>query len=130
MFLYHILLNNLHICWLKQCFWDIFDDLTGPSPDIDVVLSILLQSSIPTGQTGKPATSLQQMPGGPGPTTSDHSGSIKTRMNNGPPHRLPRDGHSGKRKDLDSMYLQHRCLFLYLATKKNRHLCACVSFVP
>ncbi|CAL9760037.1 unnamed protein product [Musa acuminata subsp. burmannicoides] len=73
----------------------------GPSPDIDVVLSILLQSSIPTGQTGKPATSLQQMPGGPGPTTSDHSGSIKTRMNNGPPHRLPRDGHSGKRKDLD-----------------------------
>ncbi|URE31201.1 hypothetical protein MUK42_25526 [Musa troglodytarum] len=73
----------------------------GPSPDIDVVLSILLQSSIPTGQTGKPATSLQQMPGGPGPTTSDHSGSIKTRMNNGPPHRPPRDGHSGKRKDLD-----------------------------
>ncbi|OAY80310.1 Cleavage stimulation factor subunit 77 [Ananas comosus] len=33
----------------------------GPSPDLDVVLSILLQSSIPVGNIGKPASSSQQV---------------------------------------------------------------------
>ncbi|XP_042375309.1 cleavage stimulation factor subunit 77-like isoform X1 [Zingiber officinale] len=73
----------------------------GPLPDIDVVLSILLQSPTPTTRIGKPAVSLQQMQAGPGPSTSDLSGSTKTRMNNGPSHKLPRDEQSGKRKYLD-----------------------------
>lgn len=77
--------------------------LAGPVPDIDVVLSILLQSPTPTARIGKPAVSLQQMQAGPGPSTSDLSGSTKTRMNNGPSHKLPRDEQSGKRKYLDSM---------------------------
>lgn len=73
----------------------------GPSLDVDLVLSILLQSNIPTGQVGKPA-SAQQAAVGTTPTTSDISGSSRTRQNpNGSSHRLPREGPSGKRKDLD-----------------------------
>ncbi|KAJ6808847.1 cleavage stimulation factor subunit 77 [Iris pallida] len=68
----------------------------GPSPDVEVVLSILLQSNVPGGPAGK-STSLQQMPAGPGQSTSDLSGSSRTRLNqNGISHR-----QSGKRKDLD-----------------------------
>ncbi|WOK95921.1 cleavage stimulation factor subunit 77 [Canna indica] len=75
--------------------------IEGPFPDVDLVISILQQSSIPTGQIGKPAGSFQQLPAGQGPSTSDLSGSSKTRMNNGPSSRLPRDGPLGKRKNLD-----------------------------
>ncbi|KAJ0979071.1 hypothetical protein J5N97_014545 [Dioscorea zingiberensis] len=73
----------------------------GPSPDVDIVLSILLQNPIPTGQPGKPV-SLPQMPGGPAPSTSDISGSSKSRLNpNGSSQRLLRETQSGKRKDLE-----------------------------
>ncbi|KAG6513275.1 hypothetical protein ZIOFF_023588 [Zingiber officinale] len=61
----------------------------------------LVRSPTPTTRIGKPAVSLQQMQAGPGPSTSDLSGSTKTRMNNGPSHKLPRDEQSGKRKYLD-----------------------------
>ncbi|XP_029117470.1 cleavage stimulation factor subunit 77 isoform X3 [Elaeis guineensis] len=73
--------------------------IEGPSPDVDMVLSILLQSTAPTGQLGKPTT--QQIPAGPAPSTSDLSGSSRTRLNPNGSSRLPREGHSGKRKDLD-----------------------------
>lgn len=73
----------------------------GPLPDMDLVLSILLQSSIPGGQAVKP-TSAQQTPAGTTPSTSELSGSSRNRLNpNGSSHRLPREGQSGKRKDLD-----------------------------
>lgn len=74
----------------------------GPTPDVDVVLSICLQSDIPAGQTGKSGTYPMQLSGGPAPSTSDLSGSSKA-------HPIPsassfnptRDRQSGKRKDLD-----------------------------
>ncbi|EHA8589430.1 Cleavage stimulation factor subunit 77 [Cocos nucifera] len=69
----------------------------GPSPDVDMILSILLQST--AGPLGKPTT--QQIPAGPAPSTSDLSGSSRTRMNPNGSSRLPREGHSGKRKDFD-----------------------------
>ncbi|XP_077248941.1 tetratricopeptide repeat (TPR)-like superfamily protein [Tasmannia lanceolata] len=75
--------------------------IEGPSPDVDIVLSILLQSNIPTGQTGK-TTLSQQLAGGPAPSTSDLSGSNKARSNqNGSTFRPNREGQSGKRKDLE-----------------------------
>ncbi|ONK55468.1 uncharacterized protein A4U43_UnF2920 [Asparagus officinalis] len=69
----------------------------GPTPDVDLVLSILLQSNIPTGQVGKPG-STQQAAAGTAPSTSDLSGSSRSRLNpNGSLHRP----QSGKRKDLN-----------------------------
>lgn len=77
--------------------------MSGPSPDVDLVLSILLQSNISTGQPGKQASG-QQVSIGTTPSTSDLSGSSRTRLNpNGLSHRLPTEGLSGKRKDTDSM---------------------------
>lgn len=73
----------------------------GPSPDPDLVISILLQSNIPTGPAGK-TTSSQQAATGTGPSTSDLSGSSRNRLNlNGSSHRLLREGQSGKRKDVE-----------------------------
>ncbi|KAK1278946.1 hypothetical protein QJS04_geneDACA003537 [Acorus gramineus] len=68
----------------------------GPSPDVDIVLSVLLQSNIPSVSTGKPAASSQQVTG-TGPATSDLSGSSKTRPN--PSGSSVR--HSKKRQQLD-----------------------------
>ncbi|OVA03258.1 RNA-processing protein [Macleaya cordata] len=74
----------------------------GPSPDVDIVLSILLQSNVPTGQTGKLATPQQQLPAAPAPSTSDLSGSNKSRPNpSGSSFRPAREVQSGKRKDID-----------------------------
>ncbi|XP_058079906.1 cleavage stimulation factor subunit 77 [Magnolia sinica] len=71
----------------------------GPSPDVDVVLSILLQGNVASGNTGKLAPLPHQLPAGPGPSTSDLSGSNKARSNhNDLSFRQP---HSGKRKDLE-----------------------------
>ncbi|KAH0469186.1 hypothetical protein IEQ34_002418 [Dendrobium chrysotoxum] len=73
----------------------------GPYPDVDVVLSILLQYSTPAGTTGK-TYSNQQAVACAGPSTSDLSGSSKTRLNpNGSSRRYPREGHSAIRKDID-----------------------------
>ncbi|PKA61851.1 hypothetical protein AXF42_Ash008683 [Apostasia shenzhenica] len=70
----------------------------GPSPDVDAVLAILLQSNIAAVATGKPPTSHQ--PPGLGPSTSDLSGSSKTWLHpNGSSYRQP---SSSKRKDLES----------------------------
>ncbi|XP_010279464.1 PREDICTED: cleavage stimulation factor subunit 77 isoform X2 [Nelumbo nucifera] len=74
----------------------------GPSPDVDMVLSILLQNNISTGQTGKSATSTQLLLTGPAPSTSDRSGSNKSRPNpSGLLLKPNRDGQSLKRKDHD-----------------------------
>ncbi|KAI3448085.1 hypothetical protein Pfo_004750 [Paulownia fortunei] len=61
----------------------------GPSPDIDFVISICLQSNI-TSASGKSGTS-QQLQAGPAPSTSDLSGSSK--------YKQTRDRQPGKRKD-------------------------------
>lgn len=67
----------------------------GPSPDADVVLSVLLQSTIPTGQSVK-STSV---PAGQGPSTSDLSGSSRLAPNGS--SQRPRESQSGKRKELE-----------------------------
>ncbi|KAI3857178.1 hypothetical protein MKW98_010592 [Papaver atlanticum] len=66
----------------------------GPAPDVDIVLSILLQSNLPPVQTGKLA---------PGPIMNDPSGANKLRANpGGVPVKLTKQIHPGvKRKDMD-----------------------------
>ncbi|XP_015698786.1 cleavage stimulation factor subunit 77 isoform X2 [Oryza brachyantha] len=66
-----------------------------PSPDMDIVLSVLLQSTLPVGHNVD-KSGLQV----PGPATSDLSGPGKSGLNqNGSVHRPPRDGQSTKRKN-------------------------------
>ncbi|KAB1200091.1 Cleavage stimulation factor subunit 3 [Morella rubra] len=75
---------------------------TGPTPDVDVVLSICLQSDIPVGQTGKSGTSQGQLLGGPASGRSDLSGSSKTQpIPSISSFKPARDRQSGKRRDLD-----------------------------
>ncbi|KAL2335157.1 hypothetical protein Fmac_016370 [Flemingia macrophylla] len=60
----------------------------GPTPNVDIVLSICLQSDLPTGQSGKTGIPTQvqsgkagipaQLPTGPAPATSELSGSSKS----------------------------------------------------
>ncbi|XP_030952116.1 cleavage stimulation factor subunit 77-like [Quercus lobata] len=74
----------------------------GPAPDVDIVLSICLQSDIPAGYTGKSGASLAQLSGGPAPSLSDVSGSSKAHpILSGSSFKPTRDRQSGKRKDLD-----------------------------
>ncbi|GLT96797.1 hypothetical protein SLE2022_143950 [Rubroshorea leprosula] len=76
--------------------------ISGPTPNVDIVLSICLQSDLPISQAGKSATSASQMPAGaPTPSTSDLSGSSKSHPIPGSSSFRPRDRYLGKRKDLD-----------------------------
>ncbi|KAK3025624.1 hypothetical protein RJ639_042122 [Escallonia herrerae] len=68
----------------------------GPLPDVDFVLSVCLQSKIPSSQTGKSGGTSIRVHAGPASTTSDISGSSKTHLNHKPMRDKP-----GKRKDLD-----------------------------
>ncbi|PON91041.1 N-terminal acetyltransferase A, auxiliary subunit [Trema orientale] len=74
--------------------------IEGPTPNVDVVLSICLQSDIPTAQTGngKPGTASKQLLSSAAPATSDLSGSTKS-------HPVPSSSSykptKGKRKELD-----------------------------
>lgn len=70
----------------------------GPSPDVDIVLSILLQSNIPARKT---VPSSSQASAGPAPSSSDLSGPSKSHpiLNNS--FRQTKGGRPGKRKDLD-----------------------------
>ncbi|KAF5196420.1 cleavage stimulation factor subunit 77 isoform X1 [Thalictrum thalictroides] len=73
----------------------------GPLPNVDIVLSILLQSNVPTGQTGQVTTS-QQLPVGPAGSASDLSGSNKSRPSPIESSFKPsRESQSGKRKNFD-----------------------------
>nr|GLL49213.1 cleavage stimulation factor subunit 77 [Ipomoea trifida] len=63
----------------------------GPSPDADFVISVCLQSNIPS-VTGKPAAVSHSAQSGPVPSTSDRSDSSKFKA---------RDRLLGKRKDMD-----------------------------
>ncbi|XP_027112409.1 cleavage stimulation factor subunit 77-like [Coffea arabica] len=63
----------------------------GPSPDVDFVLAICLQSNIPLMPVR--AANSTQLQTGPAPSTSDLSGSSKFKPT--------RDRHAGKRKDVD-----------------------------
>nr|GME15847.1 cleavage stimulation factor subunit 77 isoform X1 [Ipomoea batatas] len=63
----------------------------GPSPDADFVISVCLQSNIPS-VTSKPAAVSHSAQSGPVPSTSDRSDSSKFKT---------RDRLLGKRKDMD-----------------------------
>ncbi|GFY89686.1 tetratricopeptide repeat (TPR)-like superfamily protein [Actinidia rufa] len=74
----------------------------GPAPDVDFVLSVCLQSNIPTGQTGKSATPSIQLQTGPAPSTSDLSGSSKPHpVQSGSSFKTTRDRQPGKKRDRD-----------------------------
>ncbi|KAI4319366.1 hypothetical protein MLD38_032970 [Melastoma candidum] len=49
----------------------------GPTPDVDIVLSICLQSNLPAAPVGKVGTSAKQLNSGHAPSTSEVSGSSK-----------------------------------------------------
>lgn len=74
----------------------------GPTPNVDIVLSICLQSDLPTGQSGKVGIP-SQLPAGPAPATSELSGSSKSHpVQSGLSHMQPGRKQYGKRKQLDS----------------------------
>ncbi|RZC83377.1 hypothetical protein C5167_046163 [Papaver somniferum] len=83
-----------------------FPSVDGPSPDVDIVLSILLQSNVAPVQTAKLGNPHQQMSSAPAPSTSDLSGANKSRPNpGGVPFKSTRESHSGgKRKDMDRQH--------------------------
>ncbi|KAF8106049.1 hypothetical protein N665_0147s0008 [Sinapis alba] len=64
----------------------------GPTPNVDVVLSICLQSDLPTGQTAKQSFTAK----GNVPSQNDPSGPTR-----GGSQRLPRDRRATKRKGSD-----------------------------
>ncbi|KAL2900865.1 Cleavage stimulation factor subunit 77 [Bienertia sinuspersici] len=74
----------------------------GPSPDVDFVLSICLQSNPVTGQALKHVTSGLQVPAGATSGVSEPSGSQKSHaVPSGSSVRMTRDRQSGKRKDAE-----------------------------
>lgn len=77
--------------------------ITGPIPNVDVVLSICLQSDLSRGQAGKSRTFPAQTPAGPATSASDVSGSTKSHpVPSGSSFKPTRDKQSLKRKDSDS----------------------------
>lgn len=79
-----------------QAFMANLPVVDGPIPDVDFVISVCLQSNIPTEQAGKLGTSSRQLPAGPRPSTSNLSGSSKNR-----PALSGSSRQSAKRRDLD-----------------------------
>lgn len=78
----------------------------GPTPNVDIVLSICLQSNIPLGQIGKSTTTAAQTPAGPAPSSSDLSGSTRSHpIPSASSFKPTRDRQSGKRKDLVSRFI-------------------------
>ncbi|KAH0990716.1 hypothetical protein GBA52_002199 [Prunus armeniaca] len=73
----------------------------GPIPDVDVVLSICLQSDVPAPQPGKSGAAPMPLPSIPAPSTSDLSVSSKS-------HPIPSASSfkpaRGKRKQFDSKW--------------------------
>ncbi|GAB4858026.1 Cleavage stimulation factor subunit 77 [Ancistrocladus abbreviatus] len=72
----------------------------GPVPDADFVLSICLQSNIPTGQTVKPGVPPVQVAAG----GSNREPTVSTKSRpalSGSSMRTSRDRQSGKRKDME-----------------------------
>lgn len=97
-----LLLLLISICytWLLMFFSWLF---LGPAPNVDIVLSICLQSDVPVGKTGKSGTT--QTPMLSGPATSDLSGSSRSRPVPSGSSFKTRDRQSGKRKDRDSTFM-------------------------
>lgn len=87
--------------------------LSGPSPDADFVISVCLQSNIPSA-TGKSGTASLPLQSGPAPSTSDLSDSSKFR---------PRDRQPGKRKDMDSTWTFTYEMFMFFLLMQHPTIC-------
>lgn len=72
----------------------------GPTPDVDIVLSVCLESDIPTVPSVKSGATPAQGSAGPVPTTSD-SGTSKSHAFSNSSLKHTRDRQSAKRKDYD-----------------------------
>ncbi|KAF3778444.1 Cleavage stimulation factor subunit 77 [Nymphaea thermarum] len=73
----------------------------GPSPNVDIVLSILAQCNFPTGATGKSTRLQHQSALGPvQSTTNDLAGPAKSWSNANSSSARPQS-HAGKRRDSD-----------------------------
>ncbi|KAJ1393235.1 Tetratricopeptide-like helical domain superfamily [Sesbania bispinosa] len=73
----------------------------GPTPNVDIVLSICLQSDLSAGQGGKTGIP-KQLPAGPAPATSELSGSSKSHpVASGLSLKPTSNRHYGKRKESD-----------------------------
>lgn len=79
--------------------------ISGPAPNVDIVLSICLQNDYPTVQTKKATSFPSQRTAGPATSTSDLSGSSKSHPIPSNSSFRPRDRQLGKRKDQDSKLL-------------------------
>ena len=101
-------------------------EISGPTPDVDIVLSVCLESDLPTVPLVKSGATPAQVSGGPVPTTSDLSGSSKSHAFSNSSLKHTRDKQSGKRKDYDSMsfhsYLHFPKLWLLLSSGKKFQL--------
>ncbi|KAL8097037.1 cleavage stimulation factor subunit 77 [Apium graveolens] len=74
----------------------------GPSPDVDFVLSICMQTNFPAKQAGKPGTTSKQLQGVTVPSLSDISGSNKSHLGpNSSTYKPTRERQVAKRKDFD-----------------------------
>ena len=91
-----------------------FLNFPGPTPNVDIVLSICLQSDLPTGQSAKIGISTQvqtgkggipsQLPAGSAPATSELSGSSKSHpVPSGVSLKPGSNRQYGKRKESESM---------------------------
>ena len=100
-------------------------DFPGPTPNVDIVLSICLQSDQLTGQsgTGGNPTQMQsgkagiptQLSSGPTPATSELSGSSKSHsVRTGLSLKPTSNRQYGKRKELNSMCIIHSDYILCL----------------
>lgn len=89
---------------------------SGPTPDVDVVLSVCLESDIPTVPSIKSGATPAQVSAGPvaTTTTSDLSGSSKSHAFSNSSLKHTRDRQSGKRKDYDSMFFLYSLYLLCL----------------
>ena len=95
--------------------------ISGPTPNVDIVLSICLQSDLQTGQTKKSTTLPSQRTTGSARSTSDLSGSSKSHPIPSSASFRPRDRQLGKRKDIDSkfpaLFVGMNFLFLILCVE-------------
>jgi hypothetical protein len=99
----------------------------GPTPNVDIVLSICLQSDFPTSQSGK-AGIPSQLTGGPAPATSELSGSSKSHpVQSGLSHKQTGRKQYGKRKELDStlMLTFSFAVYFWITWRRNSmHSCS------
>jgi len=102
----------------------------GPTPNVDIVLSICLQSDLPTGQSAKTGISTQvqtgkagipsQLSAGYAPATSELSGSTKSHpVPSGVSLKPGSNRQYGKRKESDSM-----CI-IYLGSYTYKYIIVC-----